>query len=273
MRSLHKVIGEAFLLLFWGALVLCGIECTREEVRRRRYVGDLDLPDQDGFEPSDTLTKAAERELADADSRRRIVDDKARMLLILVGLLIPITATLASRLTSPVLVLVPLVCFLFAALILVGYLDIGVGMRPKLTSEDAFLEKTQLQQQVIVDVLSSARTTEQETDFLVDVYRAGIRALLVGLVLVVAVVSVGYSRSSDPTDRLIQQLRSDPALIRELRGPQGAPGEQGPSGPQGPQGIQGRPGPQGPRASQAPPGSPPVPPKQQKQSSSRRKTP
>jgi hypothetical protein len=45
MRFLHKVIAEAFLLLFWGALVLCGIECTREDVRRRRYVGDLDLPD------------------------------------------------------------------------------------------------------------------------------------------------------------------------------------------------------------------------------------
>jgi hypothetical protein len=268
MRSLHKVISESFLLLFWVALVLCGIECTREEVRRRRYERDLELPDQEGFEPSETLITAAERELADADSRRRIVDDKARMLLTLVALLIPVTAAFAARLTSPALVLAPLVCFLFASLILVGYLDIGAGMRPKLSPDDTLLEETELKQQVIVDVLSSARTTEQETDFLVDVYRAAIRALLFGLVLVVAVAGIAYSRTSDPTERLIQQLRSDPALIRELRGPQGATGEQGPSGPQGSQGVQGRPGPQGPRGPQGPPRSS-APLKQQKQPPSR----
>src|SRR5881296_3169358 len=161
MRSLRKFVGEIFLLLFWIALVLCGIECSRDAVRKRRYEGKRDVPDKGAFEPSATVMVAAERELTNADARRKILDDKARMLLALVGLLIPVTATLASRLTLPGLVLAPLVCFLSSALILVGYLAVGVAMKPKLSSDEIFLDEKELKRQLVVDLLRSARTAEQ----------------------------------------------------------------------------------------------------------------
>jgi len=252
MRSLRNFIGEAFGFLFWLSLVVCGIECSRDEVRKRRYERPLDLPDFDKVIPSDSLTSAAEAEFANAEARRGIVDDKARMLLTLVGLLIPVTATLASRLDTPALVLAPLACFLFAALILVGYLGIGSGMKPKLSASEALLDETPLKRQLIGDLLWSARATEEATNFLVDVYRAGLRALFLGLVLVVAIAMIAYMRPSDPTGRIIQQLRADPGLLRELRGPQGSPGQMGPAGPPGPrgaQGVSGPPGPPGPTAS------------------------
>jgi hypothetical protein len=247
MRSLRDFIGDVFRSLFWFALVICGIECSRDEVRHRRYArGALGLPDQKAITPSETLMTAAEGELANADGRRGIVDDKARMLLTLVGLLIPVTATLSSRLELPALVLAPLACFLFAALVLVGYLGVGVGMKPRLSADEALFDETDLKRQLIVDLLQSARVTEQETDFLVDVYRASLRSLLFGLFLVVGIAAFAYMRSPEPTARLIQQLRSDPALIRELRGPQGVTGPQGVRGPKGPQGTQGPAGPPGP---------------------------
>jgi len=225
MRSLRDLIGNAFRFLFWCALIVCGIECSREDVRGRRYArGSLGLPDQRAITPSETLMSAAEGELTNADARRGIVDDKARMLLTLVGLLIPVTATLASRLELQALVLAPLACFLFAALVLVGYLGIGAGMKPKLMAEEALFEEADLKRQLIIDLLQSARVTEQETDFLVDVYRASLRALLFGLFLVVGIAAFAYTRSPEPTARLIQQLRSDPALIREFEGRKVFPG-------------------------------------------------
>jgi hypothetical protein len=81
MSSLRKAIGSVFTTLFWLALVLCGIECTHKPVKARRYERPLSLPDLESIEPTDTLRSAADNEFASADSRRKIVDDKARMLL------------------------------------------------------------------------------------------------------------------------------------------------------------------------------------------------
>lgn len=235
-----------FTGLFWAALRLCGIESTYAQVRDRRYDRPMDVPALDAITATDTLRGAADAEYANADARRKIVDDKARMLLALVGLLIPVTATLATRLDLPYVALLPLVCFLFSALLLVGYLGISSGMVPTLSAHEARLDEETLKRQLIRDLLQSARYTEQSTNFLVDVYRAALRALMVGLFLVVGVAAIAYIRTPDPTARLVQELRSDPTLLRELRGPQGAPGVAGPAGPKGERGPSGPPGPQGP---------------------------
>lgn len=258
MRSLRKFVGEVFNVFFWLALFVCGGECSLQSVRERRYDKAPPLPERASLTPSDTLRDAAKGELSSAENRRKIVDEKARMLLTLVGLLIPVTATLASRIAWPAVIALPLVCFLFSALLLIGYLGVGKGMQPTLTVEEAGYEEEPLKRQMIYDALSSARATEQATDFLVDVYRAGLRALFVGLLCVVGIAIVAYVRPNDTTGRIIQQLRSDPALLRELRGPQGPPGAAGPAGPAGPQGA---PGPQGPPAPPPPSQStqPPMP--------------
>jgi hypothetical protein len=239
MSSLRDAIGSVFTRLFWLALVLCGIECTHKKVKERRYARSLSLPDLERIEPTDTLCNAADNEFANAESRRKIIDDKARMLLTLVGLLIPVTATLATRLETPYVALVPLACFLFAALVRVGYLGIGSGMTPKLSPDEAVLSEEKLKRQLIRDAFWSAQYTEQCTDLLVDVYRAALRALMVGLFAVVGIAAVAYVRTPDPSLRIIRQLRSDPALKRQLRGPQGIPGPQGPRGASGPAGAVG----------------------------------
>jgi hypothetical protein len=254
MSSLRRTTGSVFTRLFWFALLLGGIECSHKQVKERRYERALDLPDFSTISPTETLRGAADAEFASAESRRKIVDDKARMLLTLVGLLIPVTATLATRIEPAYVALLPLACFLFSALTLVGYLGIGSGMTPKLSPAEAAFDEDRLQRQLIHDAFWSARYTEQCTDFLVDVYRAALRALMVGLFLVVGVAAVAYIRTPDPSKRIIQQLRSEPALIRELRGPQGSPGSTGPAGPRGPKGDPGPSGPAGPQGRSGPAG-------------------
>lgn len=254
MRFIRNVIGEFVGGLFWLALLVSGIECSREAVRKRRYVRELGLPEKAAIVAVDEVKDAAEAEFSNAEARRKIVDDKARMLLTLVGLLVPVTATLAPRIGTPAYVLAPLACFFFSALLLIGYLGIGATMQPQVASDEVGLDGEQFKRQVAYDLLSSARVIEQHTDFLVDVVRASLRALLVGLFLVVAVAAVAYLRPDDPTKRVIQQLRSDPSLLRELRGPQGPPG---PIGPPGPPGATGPVGPAGP--SGGPAATPPAP--------------
>jgi hypothetical protein len=248
MRFVRNATGEVFGTLFWLALLLCGIECSRDAVRKRRYVRTVDLPDKTAIKAVDEVKAAAAAEFSNAEARRKIVDDKARMLLTLVGLLVPVTATLAARIGTPAYVLAPLVCFFFSALLLIGYLGIGGTMQPYVTSDDVAGEAEAFKRQMVSDLLESARVTEQHTDFLVDVVRASLRALLLGLFLVVAVAGLAYLRPNDPTERMIQQLRSDPALLRELRGPQGPPGPIGTAGPSGAVGPQGPTGPPGPPA-------------------------
>jgi len=201
MRSLRELISSLLEFLFWLALVVCGIECSRQQVRMRRYEHPLDLPDIEAAKGLDMLHAVAEAEFANADARRRIVDDKARMLLTLVGLLIPVTATLAARLEGPSLVLLPLSCFLFSALTLVGYLGVGAGMQLKVSPDDAILDEAALKRQMIVGLLRSARVNQQFTDFLVDVYRASLRALFLGLLLVVVIAGIAYTRRAQVQER------------------------------------------------------------------------
>ena len=256
MRSGAKAAGGIFGYFFWLALRPAGIECTPEQVVRRSYAQPYDLPEETTMQAADVLHEAAEAEYNRAEARRRGVDDKARMLLAMVGLLVPLTATLSLRLVWPALALAPLACFLFAAVIMTGYLAVGKTMVPKINPAEAALNEQALRRTLILDTLRSARATEMGTNFLVDVYRAGLRAFFVGLLFITITTVVAYIRPSDPTARLIEQLRGDPALRNELRGSQGMPGPRGAPGPPGPVGPAGPPGREGPAGPQGPPGPP-----------------
>lgn len=254
MRSLRKWLSNAVDLLFWASLRAFGVECTFAQAKARSYDFPLDLPPEATLKVSDALTAAAEGEYERAEARRKVVDDKARMLLTLVGLLVPLTATLAVRLEWPWLALVPLFFFLASAGIMSGYLAVGGTMYPRLAAAEASLDEDQLKRTVTLDTLQSARTTENWTHFLVDVYRAGLRAFIIGLMLVGLIACLALVPPNDSVERVIDHLRRDPDLREALRGPSGPRGDAGPQGIQGPEGAAGPPGPAGP---QGPPGAAP----------------
>ncbi|HXI12027.1 MAG TPA: hypothetical protein VNM92_05210 [Thermoanaerobaculia bacterium] len=244
MRKAFSWLADA---IFWILLRLCVVECSFQQVRDRKYKFPLDLPDPTTMQISDTLSDAAASELDRVESRRKGVDDKARMLLTLVSLLVTLTATFAVRLEWPWLALGPLLCFLASAALMTGYIAVGGGMIPRLDPSEATLAEDDLKKVLVVDLLRSARDAQNTTHFLVDVYRAGLRAFIVGLLCAVGIAMLSLVRTPvDSMSRVIQQLRGDTALRNELRGPPGAPGPIGPAGPVGPTGNTGPMGPQGP---------------------------
>lgn len=248
---------EGVRWLFWIALRACGIECSLEEVRRRAY-SRPDLPyGPDALVLSDTLLDAATTDLDRAERRRKVVDGKAQMLLTMVGLLVPLTGVLALGLSWPVLFIVPLACFLLSAFILIGYLAVGRAMTPRLNGEEVRYDEARLKRQLIIDNIRSAHDTEGGTDFLVDTYRAALRSLLGGLVSLSVLALIANFPSDRSTRELIRQLKSDPELVRILRGPQGPLGPIGPAGPVGPAGPSGPAGAPGPPGPAAAPGSKP----------------
>jgi hypothetical protein len=255
MPSLRKLTSTFTDRVFWLLLRIFGVECTFDQAQKRSYDYPLDLPPANTIKVSDTLSAAADAEYDRAEARRKVIDDKARMLLTLVGLLVPLTATLALRLAWPWLALVPLVFFFASAGILAGYLAVGGTMFPKLSATEATYQEDQLKCSIILDTLQSARSIENWTHFLVDVYRAGLRAFIVGLLFVATIAVSALTRSHDPVAQLIKELRGDPALREQLRGPQGKPGVAGARGPAGPSGPPGREGPTGPQGPQGPAGT------------------
>lgn len=259
MRSLRKIISVSVDWIFWLFLRAFGVECTIEQVRARSYEHPLDLPAESVLRPTETLVSAAESEYERAESRRKAVDDKARMLLTLVGLLVPLTGTLASRLEWPALSLMPLALFFLSAGIMTGYLAVGSAMLPKVSAVEATYDDEKLKRTLLLDILRSARTNENRTSFLVDVYRAGLRAFILGLVAVAAIAAIALVRPTDGSSQIIERLRRDPELREQLRGPAGPQGEvgaHGAVGPVGPIGPKGDPGPPGPAGTPAPARSP-----------------
>jgi len=247
--------------LFWLALRLCGIGCSRDDVRKRAYSShDTTLPDISSVGHLDVLERMATTEFEHSESRRKSVDDKARLLLTMVGLLVPLTAAVYIRLAWSWMALFPLLCFLLSSAILVGYLAVGRTMVPTLGSDDTKKDEQGLRRAFVADLLTSARNNENGTSFLVDVYRAALRAFFVGLLLVTVLAVLAHVSPSDPTPHLIEQLRGDPALRNELRGPQGPVGPSGPPGPQGHEGPRGQEGPPGPKGPAGPegPAAPPA---------------
>jgi hypothetical protein len=255
MRSLRKIISVSVDWIFWFLLRVLGLECTVEQLRARTYEHPLDLPAESAIRPTETLVSAAESEYERAESRRKAVDDKARMLLTLVGLLVPLTATLASRLEWPAISLLPLVLFFVSAGIMTGYLAVGSAMLPRVSPVEATYDDENLKRALVLDNLRSARSNDNRTSFLVDVYRAGLRAFILGLVLVAAIAAIALVSPTDGPSQLIERIRRDPDLCEQLRGPAGPPGEagaRGDAGPAGPIGPKGDPGPAGPAGAKAP---------------------
>ena len=257
MPSLRNLTSTFTDRVFWFLLRIFGVECTFDQAQKRSYDYPLDLPLETSIKVTDTLSAAADAEYDRAEARRKAVDDKARMLLTLVGLLVPLTATLALRLAWPWLALAPLAFFFASAGILAGYLAVGGTMFPKLTAPETTYEEDQLKRTIILDTLQSARSMENWTHFLVDVYRAGLRAFIVGLLLVALISVTALTRSHDSVAQFLKELRGDPTLRDELRGPRGAPGLPGAPGAQGPVGPTGPAGPPGPQGPQGPPGATP----------------
>ena len=253
-------VGSVPAWIEWVILRAFLIECTREEVRQRRYVheGQEPPPGLLTLQGSDELLDLAKSIHGQTEKRKATIDDKCKTIMTVSSISLPLISAILPRLPSPAIGVVPLLFVFLAAFLVMVQLNVGSSSYPTLDAGLAVLEPEPQKKRLIASYLESARFNDCCTDFNVDVFRAARRSLLLGLLCLVAVAAfgglLGPSSQSDE-DRLIRRLRSEPDVIELLRGPRGTTGKTGPSGLRGERGEAGLPGPRGDRGEQGRPGA------------------
>lgn len=245
---------------------LYGIEdCTFQDVVRRTYDHakheNLNL---DHAPDLDDLLGASKEALSVATDRRNVVTDKCKTLLALASALLTIIGLFLPKSFDfeatwmRALFFVAVVFLLNTVVLLLVYFGIGQDQTISLTQHDVELPGEDLKKSLINEHLQCQVATEKRTDYLVDVYKVARACFLIAFSLIVGLFAVNYFTRTPANDakRIIQELRSDPQLLKLLQGPKG---EKGDAGVKGDQGIRGPKGDKGPRGSPGPKGDPGTP--------------
>jgi hypothetical protein len=188
----ERFADEVFSCIAWLLLKTLFIDCTLDEVRRRCYK-------HSGKEAALALEKAkAPDQLLDLckelyvqeERRKSSVDEKCKVILTISAILLPLMAALLSRPSTPWLGLIPMFCIFFAAFLILLYFDVGTRSAPSVEVEIVNLEPAEFKTEVAKCYLHCANENGRRCDFLVDVYRAARRLLVLGLLLLSIITAV-----------------------------------------------------------------------------------
>lgn len=255
----------------FASIRLYGIECSFEDVKRRAYAEgwhvNLHL---DEAKDLDTLLTLAKERYKDAIDRRAFVTDKAKTLITLNSALLAILAAFLPKATGfdswfvSILFYGGVLLLLNALIVMWMYFDIKGETVLEVEQGEVVLDKDNLKKSLINSYLRCQVDTNNITDFLADLYKTARFYFLFGFVVIFVIFSISYfvRSPSSEAEAVIQQLRSDPKLIEDLRGPRGEKGEKGdrgekgPQGERGPQGEKGVQGERGPRGEKGEKGEP-----------------
>ncbi len=209
---------------------------TYEEVKTRRMKtkdSGAQTPPED-----DTNLESARNSYEREVERRRIVDEKMRVLLTVSALLAAACAAVASGIGAKWLVVPPFTLTVISLFLVLYYFAVDVVNEPDCAESD---ESKQAKS------YSKCRASlSLSNNFKVGIYRASSRAASLGVVLLLFVfIYSAFAGTSRFEQKLIRSLQESAQLRDLLRGPQGPAGAKGERGTEGPQGIQGPPGPQG----------------------------
>jgi len=250
----------ASTFVVYMTLRLYGVEVAFSDVKdgtfRNRKHNPLNLDDANDI---DTLLNLSDANLASADQRRANVADKCKtlftfgsLLLGVIGLLLPKYLAFGSVWMKG-LALAAIALLFNAIVVMLAFFDVGVEMDVSLDQDDVPLDEKNLKKSIVNRNLQCEVSTQNRTDYLVNVYQATRFCLCSATTIVAGLVlySLLMANPDDTTERIVRELRSDPKLIDLLRGPGGAegksgqtgnPGPVGPIGPRGETGSQGKPG-------------------------------
>jgi len=242
-------------------LQICRIECSFEEVQKRKYKSDAAfkcpaLPDNQ--EQLSLILDLAKELKETSDERWTVIENKAKFLLTLTGSVVALSAIFLAKWGGAFVATILMVFFLGAFFLLWEFYR--VGSLSIIDIEDIAKAKNQTAQKkaLILAYLQVEHFNRLKLDFLVDLYRASRRFMLVVMIVTCLLGTLSFINRESFETRIIKEIRSNSDVIQLLTGPAGKPGERGPNGERGPQGdkgFQGERGPQGERGAQGEPGS------------------
>lgn len=251
----------SWLKVIWRLLRLCGIDLSPEELQNGRYEGKNPLSEAEPADEGDatTLEDLIKARYEAAGALREAVDKKIGWLLGLTGVLIPLSINLIIAAGGKTPIWFPFLGLIFVtsplvltALLLLQYLGVGRWSQPQVDRDLLALAGAERKRRVLKDYIAAAHFNECVNRHLVDIYRAARRMFFVALIFLtfigwLTVLWVTGIAPGSPEKRIVSDLRSDPELLKLLRGPIGPAGLPGTVGPKGDQGKPGNPGLQGDR--------------------------
>jgi hypothetical protein len=200
--------------------------------------------------------------------RRAAVTEKCKTLLTLASALIAIIGLFLPKsfdfdaLWMRITFFIAVLFLLNTVFLLLVYFGVGKEQVMTLDQADVALESDDLKKSLVNQHLQNSVVAENRTDYLVDVYKVARASFLTAFCIIVGLFSVNFLTRTPAGDanRIIRELRSDPALLRLLQGPKGdrgdagAKGEKGDLGGKGERGETGPPGPKGDTGPKGPKG-------------------
>lgn len=239
----HCVTSLAFI-----TLRICGKEIEYRQVKDGTIESRKPTPlSLENTKHIDLLLDSSKESLANAESRRTVITDKCKSLLTLgsllfgvIGLLLPKHLAFDSLWMGGLSALA--IALLFNAIVLLlMFFDVGKEMVVALTEDDISLDEVNLKNSLVNQRLTCAASSENRTDYLVELYLAARFCFLSALTIVAGLVltSVVMNSPRDQTEHIVRELRTDSTLTNLLRGPKGDDGAKGDRGNQGIQGIKG----------------------------------
>lgn len=236
--------------LTWLSMRLCGFEVTYSHCNNGKYETpkhkDLNLANATSV---DEMLAQSKSSLTDEIDRRNSVIDKSKTLMTLGSLLLGfsgfflVDSVRSGSTTARILVFVAAILLVNAIALIIEFFDIGKGALPIITEDEVLLDQNTLKKRLVNSYRSCATNHEQRTNYLVDVYRTAKFFFTCSLIVVVILFAVNFGDARSAKDDFIRELRSDPEILKMLRGPQGergAPGRVGARGERGQRGLLGR---------------------------------
>lgn len=227
-------------------LRLYGKEVAYKDVKDGKYTPQKsEILCLDAAKNIDLILETAKSTFLDAEKRFGSITDKCQTLITLGSLLLGLAGLLLPKYLAFDSVWmrwlsVVTVAILFDAIIVLSlFFDVGTSMGISLEQKDVPLDSSAYKKNLALSYLQCAATSENRTNYLVDLYLAARFCFLSALtgIAILVFVSLLMNNQSGQIVRIAQEMRSDPALINLLRGPKGDPGVQGLVGPKGEKGL------------------------------------
>lgn len=184
------------------------------------------------------LLECAKECVAAAESRRSTIVDKSKLLLTFSSILLVFVGTLLPKALgfdswgARGALFVAIMALFNVITLLLTFFSVGAEMHTSLDQADVLLNEGDLTRSRINSFLYIQRTTDNRSDYLVELYKVARFFFSIAFFIVVVLFGVNFFSDTpkDQAERIVREIRSDPALVALLRGPQGKAGDKGEKG-------------------------------------------
>ncbi len=177
------------------------------------------------------------------EERKRVIDDKSKLLLTISALLIAGISAMSAYVVPRWALIFPLLPALLAIILVLVYFRMQSVQVIDLEEVTPEMKENELKLMLANNYIECANYLSPRNDYQAGVYRAAARAIMLAVILFIPVFLIAsFSQLDDK--KLLKEIRENSEIRKELMGP---PDPRSPARPAGPQGKEGAIGPPGPR--------------------------